>query len=303
MATVTETTDATANISTSYSINVDDTFTGEITSAADKDWVGVQLQKGVKYDVTLDYRSGILDFNSPFVSFYDGSGTLLTSSGDGGENDIAHFWIEIKTTGTYFIGSDINPSDFFGGSGTGLYDLTIAENVVGGSGRDTMVGENSANDLLRSGGGRDTLKGLSGNDQLEGGSGRDKLFGGDGSDVLLGGAGNDKLVGGNGDDTLKGGSGDDTMQGGRGDDKMKGGSGKDTFVFEKGDDVVRDFAETLAGEKIDLSNAAGIKSFRDLKNNHLTDLNGNAVIEDTKGNTMTLNGASAADLDRADFIF
>jgi Ca2+-binding RTX toxin-like protein len=51
-----------------------------------------------------------------------------------------------------------------------------------------------------------------------GGSGSDTIYGNDANNVLNGGAGNDTLIGGLGNDTLYGGSGEDTMDGGAGDD-------------------------------------------------------------------------------------
>jgi Ca2+-binding RTX toxin-like protein len=53
------------------------------------------------------------------------------------------------------------------------------------------------------------LMGDDGNDTLSGGSGNDILLGGSGDDVLMGNAGNDRLVGGAGNNTLTGGIGAD----------------------------------------------------------------------------------------------
>ena len=59
-------------------------------------------------------------------------------------------------------------------------NVTI-ENAIGGSGNDTIIGNEVAN-------------------RLTGGNGADNISGGDGNDVLIGGAGNDTLDGGNGID-------------------------------------------------------------------------------------------------------
>lgn len=58
------------------------------------------------------------------------------------------------------------------------------ENAVGGSGADTLKGNNLDN-RLDGGAGSDTLLGGAGNDTLTGGSGADRLDGGEGSDVYL----------------------------------------------------------------------------------------------------------------------
>jgi hypothetical protein len=62
----------------------------------------------------------------------------------------------------------------------------VIENATGGSGSDTLVGNDAKN----------TLKGMSGKDTLKSGAGKDLLYGGAGNDQLNGGAGNDYLKGG-----------------------------------------------------------------------------------------------------------
>ena len=59
------------------------------------------------------------------------------------------------------------------------------ENVLGGSGADTLVGSALPN-LLVGNGGDDTLRGGAGRDTLIGGNGKDKLFGDADDDLLIG---------------------------------------------------------------------------------------------------------------------
>ncbi len=142
-------------------------------------------------------------------------------------------------------------------------DTTIrVENVIGGSGNDTIIGNTAVNTLF-GGDGNDTLQGADGNDFLIGGRGDDVLDGGagvdtadysavtaaltvdlvagtasgDGSDTLVGiewvygGSGNDLLVGNSGVNKLVGGAGDDVLKGGAGNDTLDGGNGVDTVDF------------------------------------------------------------------------
>jgi len=95
-----------------------------------------------------------------------------------------------------------------------LGHFTRIENAVGGSGDDTILGNELAN----------TLRGGRGNDVLKGRGGDDTLHGGAGNDILMGGSGKDRLYGGDGNDTLSGGAGVDVLTGGK---------GRDVFVFEK----------------------------------------------------------------------
>ena len=73
--------------------------------------------------------------------------------------------------------------------------LENIENLIGGSGDDTLLGDGGAN-------------------RLEGGAGVDNLLGDAGVDILVGGAGADILDGGEGNDLIMGGGGADTLGGG-----------------------------------------------------------------------------------------
>jgi Ca2+-binding RTX toxin-like protein len=111
-------------------------------------------------------------------------------------------------TGEYIIGGYIVDLD----AETANWFLTIAgvdntedvfsfENVAMGSSNDIVYGTSVANDL-RGGAGNDTLYGNRGHDTLMGEDGNDTLYGGSGDDRLQGGAGLDVLDGGSGIDTL-----------------------------------------------------------------------------------------------------
>ncbi|MDE4302839.1 hypothetical protein PXK30_05365 [Phaeobacter gallaeciensis] len=170
------------------------------------------------------------------------------------------------------------------------------ESGTGTNGDDLLTGGADADNLAGLAG-KDKLKGLGGDDSLDGGAGRDKLVGGGGHDELNGGTGNDRLKGGGGGDTLDGGSGDDFLSGNR---------GADLFIFrgDFGDDTITDFRTKGKREKMDLSDVDGIESFRDLKNNHLEETaDGDAMISDDMGNSITLEGVAIADLSANDFIF
>ena len=131
------------------------------------------------------------------------------------------------------------------------------EEIDGGSGDDTLTGNNATN----------VLNGSAGDDILDPGRGAgDRLSGGDGSDTvtystrtaavtldldgtaddgelgeldiidtdvenLTGGAGNDRLTGGNSANLLSGGSGNDVLDGGNGGDLLLGGAGIDTADY------------------------------------------------------------------------
>ena len=116
--------------------------------------------------------------------------------------------------------------------------LSGIENLLGGSGNDTLAGDDGANALL-GGAGNDRLEGRAGADRLEGGLGNDTLDGGTEADTLLGGDGNDSLTGGEGADTLDGGTGNDLLDAGTGDDRLAGGDGNDSLTGGEGADTLQ----------------------------------------------------------------
>jgi Ca2+-binding RTX toxin-like protein len=90
-----------------------------------------------------------------------------------------------------------------GAAGEGDNVGADVEQVRGGNGTDTIVG-NAASNWLDGWDGNDTLRGGGGEDSIFGRRGDDALFGEDGQDTLEGGDGNDAVDGGAGVDTLYG---------------------------------------------------------------------------------------------------
>jgi Ca2+-binding RTX toxin-like protein len=151
------------------------------------------------------------------------------------------------------------------------------ERIDGGSGNETVTGDNSLNDVFNGNDGNDTFiagTGADGNDTFNGGGGTDVIdyrnktssvliiinssgssfLGGDASgdtanqvegaaggsadDTLLGDGGNNPLSGNGGNDTLIGNAGDDTLSGGDGEDDLNGGNGNDTVNGGNGNDTL-----------------------------------------------------------------
>lgn len=135
---------------------------------------------------------------------------------------------------------------------------SMIENAIGGSGNDTITG-NDADNVLTGNNGSDTLDGGNGNDTLNGGAGADNLTGGSGADTLDGGAGDDILDGGLGVDTIHGGDDNDTIYGGFTTDEAYGDAGNDTFIIRQSG-VDTEFGDNTYGgtgtDSLDLSQIA-----------------------------------------------
>lgn len=153
------------------------------------------------------------------------------------------------------------------------------ENVYGGAGHDTLIG-NTLNNILSGGRGADALNGAGGNDSLIIDDSDTSVLGGEGVDrvTVSGAAGslnlnlttghietviattsafdnvfdatgadwNVSITGGTGSDKITGGDMNDVLVGGAGDDMLDGGAGNDTYRFNTntplGSDSVTDSA-------------------------------------------------------------
>ena len=205
----------------------------------------------------------------------------------------------------------------------GLAEDTLRniENIVGGSGNDTLTGD-VANNLLEGGAGGDILRGAGGADVLDGQSGIDTALysdqsadivvtlngatdaivtiGGVGEDTLrnienlTAGSGNDTITGDTADNLLLGGAGNDTLRGGAGKDTLDGGTGSDTVLY---DDRILAVAVTLNGA-IDVAVSIGGLVEDTLRNvENIVGGNGNDVLTgDAQANTLT-GGAGKDTLD------
>ncbi len=187
----------------------------------------------------------------------------------------------------------------------GLSNLWFAfgsniENVIGGSGNDTITG-NDENNNLSARMGNDSIAAASGNDTIYGGKGNDLLQGNIGNDSLSGDMDNDTLRGGQGSDILYGGAGNDLLYGDLGNDTLVGGLGDDAFAYFSnfGVDQINDFegAGSAGGDSLFIDNeliiAAGGSGVAADVISLTSYSSGNAIIDFTGGNVLTLIGVSA----------
>ncbi|MEY8800925.1 G8 domain-containing protein [Leisingera sp. XS_AS12] len=230
-------------------------------------------------------------FTYDFPFSHDGSDTGGGTGGDTGGNTGGNTGGDTGDEGVSLIGG--NDSEVLTGS-------SGQDTLSGKGGQDTLNGQ-AGDDTLWGGRGKDILDGSGGNDTLKGGFGGDRVDGGGGKDKIVGGRGYDTLTGGSGNDTLVGNRGNDTLDGGLGNDRLFMGSGADELLFSEGQDTAMKF--TADEDVINLSGAKGITGYDDLQANHLTSVNGNAVITDDAGHSLTIVGVDTSALSAGDFLF
>ena len=125
-----ETSDAADDPSTTYAMNVDDDFTGTLSSGPDRDAVSVVLTAGQTVTITLagDASSGNAT-QDPYLWLLDASGAVIAQNDDAtGPDSVLTY--QAAATGTYFIraGSfaDSHPGDYR----ISLRDVAAAADIV-----------------------------------------------------------------------------------------------------------------------------------------------------------------------------
>lgn len=119
LAEVSEDTDAPADLTTTYSIGVGDTFLGELDEAGDLDWVAVDLVEGEVYEITLD---GVT-LEDPYMYLYDDEGELYAVDDDAGIEDYnSAMTLTAPYTGTYYI-----VAGAYDDADAGTYEISVTE--------------------------------------------------------------------------------------------------------------------------------------------------------------------------------
>lgn len=146
-ATITEFSDAPANVFTPYSMSVGDTFNGTATGVVpqagvwDEDWVAISLVQGQTYTMDL-FGRGSAPVTDTFLWLRDSNGNLITADDDDGPGLDAQITYTATYSGTYYVVAD--------GYGNGAYSLTVNESgggTGGGGGGGGTLTDGSLDEL------------------------------------------------------------------------------------------------------------------------------------------------------------
>jgi serralysin len=242
-----------------------------------------QIVYGGTRNATIDLRAATID-NSP-----TGGGIPSLASGIFGGFTIAN-GVVIENAGGG-SGADTltgnNVANFLAGNGGN--DVAVGgfgnDSLVGGFGADTLLG-NQDNDVILGNQDNDIVVGGQGADVVVGGQGVDFVFGNEANDFVFGNESNDTIIAGQGADTVFAGQGDDSILGSEGNDSMFGNEGADRFAFATGSgaDIIGDF-NGAAGDRLTLFGQTYVQG---------TSGDGDVLLTLSGGGTIELSGVGPA---------
>ena len=289
-----------SNIENLIGGNSDDTLTGDVSANVLSGGTGVDTLYGMAANDTLNGDAGNdnlyggvgddnLNGGAGYDILYGGAGADVLNGGT--DADTASYFSDTVGVTASLVGVGI------GGEAGGDTYISI-ENLIGGSGNDTLTGDDPNINILIGGDGNDTLYGMAGDDILYGDNGEIRtapywVSAIGGNDTLYGGAGNDKLYGGIGNDALNGGVGDDTIDAGTGTNTLNGDDGDDIFLGGAGADAINGGANSAIGDTVNYS-ASTLAVYASLADGKGSGTVGHAF-DDTYSNIENLTGGSVGD--------
>ena len=254
--------DVPADASTPILLAPGQTYTGQINSRNETDWIRVDLKVGVTYTFSIDSQlvgAQILKDRSDVAFGAQGSDAwVYPAIGDGAifghnllvlnaDGSLAYgylpssSWVSSTKYSNNIVGFQFTPFDsgtFYvpvsgAGPALGSYRLTLTDPESPATGTPALV-DNASNTLL-GGAGSDTLVAGNGRD-AQGNAIGDLLLGG--TNGLLGRVDTDTSA-----DLLIAGDGADTLDGGDGVNTLIGGKGNDYYYIRSKDDVVTEASD------------------------------------------------------------
>ncbi len=122
-AALSETADAAASVATLYTMQVGDTFRGNLSTIGDRDWVAVDLVAGQTYQISLT-GVGSSALADPLLRIYSGNTEVAVNDDANGVLD-SELEFTPTTTGTYHVAAGA-----FADEGTGIYQISVEAGAV-----------------------------------------------------------------------------------------------------------------------------------------------------------------------------
>lgn len=121
-ANIVEVVGSPANIATTNTMTVGDTFSGTLETLGDDDWIAVYLSQGQRYSIDLlAAGSGQGTLSDSYLRIHDGWGSLISQNDDGGAGYDSRATFTATSTGNYFISARA-----YADSGTGTYKVQVS---------------------------------------------------------------------------------------------------------------------------------------------------------------------------------
>jgi serralysin len=120
---VTETTDAAANTTTTYSLAIGKTAQGQVGSTGDHDWFKVNLVAGQTYTFAM-VATGVTTVNldDTYLVLRNSAGTQIAADDDAGPGTNSTITFTATTSGTYYL-----DAGSYNNGGTGQYGVSATE--------------------------------------------------------------------------------------------------------------------------------------------------------------------------------
>ena len=172
MANITETMDdAAASADTSYSMAPGDTFAGRLDERSDEDWIRIELEAGLIYQISLA-GAGADGAADTILRIYNAAGQQVAINDDvdrAADKLDSELRFSPESSGVYYISAgsySANPNQ----ENWGDYRLTVltlgrADAITGTDGADEMTGT-EGDDQFEGSPGADTIRGGAGNDTV-----------------------------------------------------------------------------------------------------------------------------------------
>lgn len=122
---ISEVSDAADDLSTDYAIGISESFSGELETAGDRDWIAITLEEGVEYTISQHgYWGGTGTLRDGYMRLYNDDGELVEQNDDGIHGYDSQITFTATESGTYYVSVGSYQDSY-----TGTYTLQLSADV------------------------------------------------------------------------------------------------------------------------------------------------------------------------------